>query len=158
MKLSEVFEKATGKICLVHDSESKIFYIVMDNKVNAVDQEFLDSYNQILDVIEAKDEQGMMITINKSPKVFSAGFNLRHWNKDWPRNMQETIAHMRLLLARIMTLNLPTLAIINGHAIAGGAMLALAHDYAFMKSGKHKFFLNEADIGYAVPYGMIRFI
>ena len=36
------------------------------------------------------------------------------------------------MCARILTLNVPTLAVVNGHAIAGGVMLAMVHDQIFM--------------------------
>ena len=33
------------------------------------------------------------------------------------------------LFAKLVTLNVPTMVVINGHAIAGGLLLALAHEF-----------------------------
>lgn len=42
---------------------------------------------------------------------------------------------------------MPTLALMNGHAFAGGLMLAMMHDYRFMNPHKGFLCLNELDFG-----------
>ncbi|UCD91049.1 MAG: enoyl-CoA hydratase/isomerase family protein, partial [Desulfobacterales bacterium] len=54
----------------------------------------------------------------------------------------------------------PIVAALNGHAIAGGCMLALACDYRVMVSGRAKISLNEISFGSSVFAGsteMLRF-
>ncbi len=51
------------------------------------------------------------------------------------------------LLVRFLTLGMPTVAAINGHAYAGGCMLAMAHDRRVMVSGRFRLCLNEVLIG-----------
>lgn len=51
------------------------------------------------------------------------------------------------LLQRIMTFPMPTVAAINGHAIAGGWLLALAHDYRIMNSDNGFASMTEVDLG-----------
>ncbi|MBF6558749.1 MAG: enoyl-CoA hydratase/isomerase family protein [Candidatus Binataceae bacterium] len=53
----------------------------------------------------------------------------------------------------LWTLPKPTVAMVNGHAIAGGTIIALACDFRITASGTHKFGLNEVAIGLAFPYG-----
>jgi Delta3-Delta2-enoyl-CoA isomerase len=45
---------------------------------------------------------------------------------------------------------MPTIALINGHAIAGGLMLAMMHDYRIMNPHKGYLCLNELDFGVAL--------
>lgn len=53
------------------------------------------------------------------------------------------------LLGRILGLSIPSIALINGHAIAGGFFLSMAHDWRVSRSekGKINFALNEVKIG-----------
>ena len=44
---------------------------------------------------------------------------------------------------RLLTFPLVTIAAINGHAFAGGMMLALACDFRIMTSGKGMLSMNE---------------
>ncbi|HYB90401.1 MAG TPA: enoyl-CoA hydratase/isomerase family protein [Candidatus Binataceae bacterium] len=53
----------------------------------------------------------------------------------------------------LWTIPKPTVAMINGHAIAGGAIIALACDFRITQTGEHKFGLNETAIGLSFPIG-----
>lgn len=54
---------------------------------------------------------------------------------------------------------MPTVCAINGHAIAGGVFLALAHDHTIMVSDpKYAMNLNELANGFLVPYGLVRLV
>ncbi|KAH9001451.1 ClpP/crotonase-like domain-containing protein [Lactarius akahatsu] len=58
------------------------------------------------------------------------------------------------LLLYLLTFPLPTVAAINGHCFAGGAMLSLAFDYRVMTDGVKRnawMCMNEIDIGAAWP-------
>jgi enoyl-CoA hydratase/carnithine racemase len=39
---------------------------------------------------------------------------------------------MQQLIARLLTLKIPTMAVINGDAVSEGFILALAHDFRIM--------------------------
>jgi len=41
---------------------------------------------------------------------------------------------MSLLLGRMVAFSVPTVALLNGHAIAGGCLLSLTHDYRVMRN------------------------
>jgi enoyl-CoA hydratase/carnithine racemase len=53
----------------------------------------------------------------------------------------------------LWTLPKPTVAMVNGHAIAGGVIIALACDFQVTSEGRHKFGLNEVSIGLPFPQG-----
>lgn len=61
------------------------------------------------------------------------------------------ITSFYVLLARIMTFPVPTVACINGHAFAGGLLLALACDYRVMRADKGFVCMNEIDMALVAP-------
>jgi enoyl-CoA hydratase/carnithine racemase len=58
------------------------------------------------------------------------------------------------LLARILTLPVPTIAAVNGHAFGAGAMLAVAHDFRVMRADRGFLCFPEVDIRIPFTPGM----
>ncbi|KAF8820205.1 enoyl-coa hydratase/isomerase family protein [Cardiosporidium cionae] len=58
------------------------------------------------------------------------------------------------VLARLLSFPVPLVAAINGHAFAGGAMLALVCDFRIMNKERGFLCVNEVDIGLTLTPGM----
>lgn len=86
-------------------------------------------------------------------KVFSNGLVLE-WLQANPTEYQSYLSDVNHLLAKVLTLPVPTVAAIQGHAFAGGAMLALAHDQRLMREDRGWFCLPEVDLGIPFHPGM----
>ena len=56
-------------------------------------------------------------------------------------------AKLERTLARLTCFPLPTLAVMNGHAYAGGFIMAMSHDFRIMKKDKTRLCLSEANLG-----------
>ena len=61
---------------------------------------------------------------------------------------------MHHLFERVLALPVPSVAAIQGHAFAGGGMLALAHDFRVMRADRGFFCLPEVDINIPFSRGM----
>ncbi len=61
---------------------------------------------------------------------------------------------MQALFARLLTLSVPTVAAIQGHAFGAAAMLALAHDQRVMRTDRGYFCFPEVDIQIPFTDGM----
>jgi len=86
-------------------------------------------------------------------KVFSSGLNLKMQLKDNTFIMRVASVFNNLLL-RLTIIGLPTLAVVNGHNVAGGVFLSFAHDRIIMNSNpKFMIFVNELLNGLEVPMG-----
>lgn len=55
------------------------------------------------------------------------------------------------LVADLISLPMPTIAAITGHAAAAGLMLAMSHDYVTMRSDKGVLYMSELDLGMTLP-------
>merc|ERR1712039_393012 len=65
-------------------------------------------------------------------------------------------AGTELLLARLLVFPVPTVAALNGHATAAGAMLALALDFRHMDKDRGFVFVPGIDLGLTYSNGMSR--
>ena len=70
---------------------------------------------------------------------------------EWMAGLQEGapafLVRVQELLARVLELGVPSVAALQGHAFAAGAMLALAHDERVMRADRGFFCLPEVDSG-----------
>ncbi|KAL7931640.1 ClpP/crotonase-like domain-containing protein [Trichoderma chlorosporum] len=85
---------------------------------------------------------GVLITTSGIAKFYSNGLDLQH--------AVDTPGFWALFYSvwnRLLTFPMPTIALLNGHAYAGGLMLAMAHDYRLAPSPKGFICLNEVLFG-----------
>ncbi|KIJ56167.1 hypothetical protein M422DRAFT_219336 [Sphaerobolus stellatus SS14] len=61
-------------------------------------------------------------------------------------------------IARLLTFPIPIVSAINGHAFAGGWILAVASDYRVMSGGKCWASMNEVKFGSPFPYTTLLFL
>ncbi|KAK0388185.1 hypothetical protein NLU13_4430 [Sarocladium strictum] len=97
---------------------------------NRLTTPFCRAFLAALDVLEfGPHKPGVVITTSGIPKFYSNGLDLKHAVETegfWPLLYQ--------VWKRLLTYPMPTVALINGHAFAGGLMLATAHDYRLTPS------------------------
>jgi enoyl-CoA hydratase/carnithine racemase len=97
------------------------------------------------------------IVLSGGPKVFSAGLDVPYLlalpDRDALKTAWEQFYDAARELARCPV---PVAAAINGHAPAGGCVLALCCDYRVMASGPYRIGLNETQVGLVAPDGIQR--
>ena len=86
-------------------------------------------------------------------KFFSNGLDL-DWLSQNGERFLDYVIDVHALLARMLALPAPTVAAVQGHAFAGGGMLALAHDFRVMRADRGFFCLPEVDINIPFTRGM----
>ncbi|XP_031479102.1 enoyl-CoA delta isomerase 2, peroxisomal-like [Nymphaea colorata] len=111
-----------------------------------------------LDAVRLSEDAGCLVTTNEG-RFFSNGLDLP-WIFQNLASGSLRIIQLKFegLLASVMKLGIPTVAAICGHAAGGGFMLALAHDYRFMKSGKEVLYMSELDHGMFMPRSLMTVI
>ena len=132
-----------------------IFTLQMDAGENRWNTTFVREVAQALDEVEASSGPAALITTSSSDKFFSNGLDL-----DW---VQDPDAHPEAgdrnvfgdefmkVMSRIITMPVPTIAAINGHAFGAGFMMALCHDVRVMRSDRGFICANEMQLGMRIP-------
>ena len=124
----------------------------MDNEENRLHPRLLDAMDVVLEEIQAGDGPAALV-LTGTGKFFSNGLDLGYMSSN-PSDAEATLGRVHALFGRVLGLEVPTVAAINGHAFAGGAMLALAFDQAVMREDRGYFCLPEADLGLPFTPGM----
>ena len=93
-----------------------------------------------------------LVTIGEG-KQYSSGLDL-DWLGQNPDQFEAYVARVEALFARVLTLPVPTVAALNGHAFGAGAMLAIAHDWRVMREDRGFFCFPEVDIQIPFTPGM----
>ena len=111
----------------------------------------LDAVDAALDRVVAGDPTALVTT--GTGKFFSNGLDLE-WLTANPDQWLPYAGRVQHLLARILTLPVPTIAAVNGHAFGAGAMLAVAHDFRVMRADRGFLCFPEVDIHIPFTPGM----
>jgi enoyl-CoA hydratase/carnithine racemase len=130
------------------EEKEDIAIVKMNNGVtNAIDQSLINDFENTLELVE-KNNRGLIIFGNE--KFFSMGFNLPLLLKLNRNDFEKFYTSFNELVIKLFTLSIPTLSVIEGHAVAGGFILAIATDYRIAVIDK-KLGLNEINLGVPVP-------
>jgi len=134
-------------------------------KANALDVELLTRLNGELDALVTGPgaESGAPVRaliLTGTDRIFSAGVDLRRLVAEGPAYIRRFFPLLAETLRRIFALDAPLVAAVNGHAIAGGCLLALACDYRLMAEGEGRIGIPELTVGLpfpAVAHEIVRF-
>lgn len=86
-------------------------------------------------------------------KIWSNGLDLA-WLQANPTEFQSYISDAQHLMAAVLELPVPTIAAVQGHCFAAGAMLSLCHDLRVMRADRGWWCLPEIDIDLPFTPGM----
>ena len=62
-----------------------------------------------------------------------------------------SIAAFTSVLEKLVTMSVPSLAVVNGHAYAGGMIVSILHDFKLMKAERSRMCLSEANVNATLP-------
>lgn len=90
-------------------------------------------------------------------KFFSNGYDIA-WAQSKKDRMVLMDDMLRSVVSDLISLPMPTIAAVTGHASAAGYILALAHDYILMRSDRGFLYMSELDINLVVPSWFIALV
>ncbi|HEX9104757.1 MAG TPA: enoyl-CoA hydratase/isomerase family protein [Polyangia bacterium] len=123
-------------------------------KANAMSPEVLDLIERLVDGFEASDARAAVLIGYE--RYFSAGLALPLLVELERPAMQRFIERFGEVMLRVFRCARPIVAAINGHAIAGGCVLALQCDWRVMlDTADARIGLNETQLGIGLPSSVL---
>jgi enoyl-CoA hydratase/carnithine racemase len=119
---------------------------------NPLDLGFLNEILNKLNELENDPNVNSLILTSTNNKFFSIGFNLPVLIEQTREEVISFYTTFNRLCIEIYTFPKPTLAVITGHAVAGGCILTLCCDHRFIAEGHKLMGLNEVKLGVPIPY------
>lgn len=122
-----------------------VFVLDLGDTENRFHPDWLVAVSDALDTVEAASGPKALVTA-ATGKFFSNGLDL-DWLSHHGDRAEDYLDRVHELFARVLATPVVTVAAIQGHAFAAGAMLSLAHDSRVMRAGRGFWCLPEADLG-----------
>jgi enoyl-CoA hydratase/carnithine racemase len=129
-----------------------VFVLDLGDTENRFHPDWLAAVDDALTEVEKADGPKALVTA-ATGKFWSNGLDL-DWVGANPDQFMSYASSVQHLLARVLELPVPTVAALQGHTFAAGAMLSLAHDFRVMRADRGFFCLPEVDIHIPFTRGM----
>jgi enoyl-CoA hydratase len=120
-----------------------------DGKVQALDLELVEALDAALEEVEREGRPAVVLT--GTGASFSAGVDLYRLLEEGEPYVRRFLEALALALRRLFLLPRPVVAAINGHAIAGGLVLACACDLRLLARGNGRLGVPELAVGLPFP-------
>jgi enoyl-CoA hydratase/carnithine racemase len=142
------------------DRQGDVFLLQMRSGENRFAPAFLDAFEAALEQIDKTPGPAALVTTGEG-KFYSNGLDMATLAEAGRAGRDGLAAHLERvhrLFARVLAFPRITVAAVNGHAFAGGFMLALAHDLRVMRSDRGYACLPEVDLRLNLQPGMTALI
>ena len=134
------------------DRQDNVFVLDLGEGENRFHPDWIAEVNGALDEVERAEGHRALVTA-ATGKFYSNGLDL-DWLFAHPEQHQDYLGSVQELLARTLSLPLVTVAALQGHTFAAGAMFSLAQDFRVMRADRGFWCLPEADINLPFSPGM----
>ena len=119
---------------LVKRDEIIIFEINRPAIHNAINMEVLEGFKELVHTVKNDSSIKLAVITGAGDKSFCSGGDLSVLHKlKTERESYEMLSNAATILYDVATLNIPTLALVNGTAIGGGCEIATLCDYRLVK-------------------------
>ncbi len=134
------------------DRQGDVFVLDLGDTENRFHPDWITSVSVALEEVEQSEGPRALVTA-ATGKFFSNGLDLE-WLMAHGDRHHEYVAAVHGLFARVLSLPVITVAALQGHTFAAGAMLSLAHDFRVMRADRGFWCLPEAEINIPFTPGM----
>lgn len=125
-------------------------------KANALDAELLEGLEERLRELEGDRPEAVVLT--GTGRIFSAGVDLFRVLDGGRAYLERFLPALGRSLERLFAFPGPVVAAVNGHAIAGGCILACACDLKVMAEGDGRIGVPELRVGVPFPVAALEIL
>jgi enoyl-CoA hydratase/carnithine racemase len=130
---------------------------VLTMHFNCFSPKAVHAMHRRLDELERIEGPIALVTKCDHKKFYSAGlhfmvFGMPYWE------MTQFLYLFNKLISRMLQTGYPTIAVMDGHAYAGGYMFSVAHDFRLLREDFGNICISEVNIGAVVPRGMLQLL
>ena len=129
-----------------------VYVLNLGDTENRFNFDSVAALGALLDEIDAAEHPKALVTVG-TDKFWSNGLDL-DWLTETETPLVEIVRVVQELFARVIELDYPTVAAIQGHCYAAGGMLALSHDVRLMREDRGFLCFPEVDIRMSFTAGM----
>jgi enoyl-CoA hydratase/carnithine racemase len=126
------------------DRDGDVYILNLGDDENRFNPDWVDGVSALLDEVAATEAPRALVT-TATGKIWSNGLDLE-WMGANTGEVPAFVPRVHALFGQMLALPVPTIAAIQGHCFAAGAMLAVAHDFRIMRADRGFFCLPEVDI------------
>lgn len=134
------------------ERDGDVFVLDIGDTENRFHPDWIAAVNALLDEVERAEGPRALVTAARG-KFFSNGLDLE-WLFAHGDQAGEYVTAVQQLLARVLTLPVISVAALQGHTFAAGAMFSLSHDFRVMRADRGFWCLPEAEINIPFTVGM----
>jgi len=138
------------------DRQDNVFVLDLGDGENRFHPDWITAVGAALDEVEKSDGPRALVT-TATGKFYSNGLDL-DWLFAHADQHRDYVVSVHELFARLLSLPVVTVAALQGHTFAAGAMFSLAHDFRVMRADRGYWCLPEADINIPFTPGMAALI
>ncbi|MET9109299.1 enoyl-CoA hydratase-related protein [Streptomyces zhihengii] len=136
----------------VLDRQDNVFLLDLGDGENRFHPDWIAAVGAALDEVEKAEGPRALVT-TATGKFYSNGLDLE-WLFAHADQHLDYVVSVHDLFARMLSLPVITVAALQGHTFAAGAMFSLAHDFRVMRADRGYWCLPEADIDIPFTPGM----
>lgn len=143
-------------MCTLEKRGDIFFLTITGDNEHRLSLSLIESILSALAQVKSQSTRGSVLITTAHGKFFSNGFDL-----DWAlsaasksesvQRLGKMVTNFKPVVAALLSLPMPTIAALTGHAAAAGFMLALSHDYIIMRSDRGVLYMSEVDMGLPLP-------
>jgi enoyl-CoA hydratase len=127
-----------------------IHHLVMNDGPNALTPELMTALSDAVTGLRDHGAPPVLLT-SSHDSVFCPGWNLKRLAGADRSDVAAFLGRFNQLIRNLFSYPGPTGAAINGHAVAGGCLLALCCDIRIMAAGGPRIGMSELNLGVPVP-------
>lgn len=136
---------------LEQNREGILVVKLASGKANALNPPMLEELITVVERASTDSDVLGLVLASDRPRFFSSGFDIHQvFQFDRP-TMSQFFGRFIDLYEALLAMPKPVVAAITGHAVAGGAVLALTADFRILAEGDYRFALTEVDLGVELP-------